>query len=157
MNTVHAWLCRHTRTVHPDFAALLDHADGRMSAAVGQHLARCGRCRQEAARLSAAVCRPSAGAALADIHSDLKLRMQAWLSLGGGTAAEQTSRQLEPGRLAGALDLYFGRRAATRIQACVSGHVPEPRLIPIAKPLFSAFLGRRAADALASRIAAATG
>jgi hypothetical protein len=50
-----------------------------------------------------------------------------------------------------AIELYFGEEAARRIEGSAPGN--STHLVPATRQLFATFLGRKAADVLASRIA----
>ncbi|MGH9612365.1 MAG: hypothetical protein ACRD4P_04725 [Bryobacteraceae bacterium] len=139
---------------------LVLRADGYRCRHIEAHLVRCAGCRRDAERLVAA-CRVENHEAhlLDEIFENLQVRMQAWCSLGGLPGGHQflgVRRRKAAEDLVDAIELYFGKEAARRIACSAGWDVPDRRLIPVAKPLFSAFLGKRAADALASRIANAT-
>jgi hypothetical protein len=83
----------------------------------------------------------------------LQVSMRAWRSLAGLSFSGRTQQ----GRTAGsgstllqAVKIYFGEEAARRIED--SAPANSVHLVPATKQLFATFLGRRAADALASRI-----
>ncbi len=123
--------------IHPGMEDLLLWADGGLIARVERHLARCSRCRDQALLLRAAsrsAKRTGTGDAtdlhLRQVFENLQQQIQTWC---GPSPAP---------RIAAALAFYFGDEAARRLD-----------LIPATKPLFSAFLGKRAADALAHKLA----
>jgi hypothetical protein len=51
-----------------------------------------------------------------------------------------------------AVKFYFGQEAANRIARSGQQGAHESHLLPAIKPLFSAFLGRKAADSVARHI-----
>lgn len=114
--------------VHPDIASLLDWAEAKDGAGIAAHLNRCPACRDHAALLRASLQDRGSAALLDEIATALRERM----------------REFRVSGLEAALEHYFGKRALRTL---------ENSDIPDAKPLFHAFLGRKAADALASRIA----
>ncbi len=67
-----------------------------------------------------------------------------------GSVPRQANRELSR-----ALAVYFGDETARRIQGCGRADALGRTLAPVTRPLFTSFLGRKAADALASRIAGA--
>jgi hypothetical protein len=78
--------------------------------------------------------------------------MRAWCSLGGfaGESRLRTGRQSP--QLARAIEFYFGKEAASRIDDCRNWRTADHHLIPVTRSLFNAFLGRKAADALVVKI-----
>ncbi len=149
--------------IHPGMENLIRWADGERLPGVERHLARCARCRHHAQLLRSATA--SANQALAGSESaaaphvkrvfeNLQLQMKTWCSL----RALSESRVGEPRqapRIAGALAFYFGKEAARRIEHSARWDDGDACLIPATKPLFSAFLGKKAADALAHKLAGA--
>jgi len=114
--------------VHPDIASLLDWAEGKGRAGIAAHLNRCRACSEHAALLRASVHDPASTPLLDEVATALRERM----------------REFNASGLEAALEHYFGKGALRTL---------ENSDIPDARPLFHAFLGRKAADALASRIA----
>lgn len=151
MNPIREFSSRLLPWVHPTVASLLRHAEGANAKHVERHLRRCGVCREQTALLAAASEATSRGTALPDLYETIELRMRAWSSLAG---FEGDPRAIRPpdGALAGALEIYFGAETARRLQSCVPDQ-SSLRLLPAARPLFAAFLGQRAAESLARRIA----
>ena len=155
MIRLRAWACAVIPGMHPGLDLLVMRAEGSRWWSVETHVARCARCRENANRIHAA--EPAGGLAADRTFEHLQLRMRAWRSLAGLThSAESQAREGDSSgtRLAQAIEVYFGREAARRIQRVTRGN-ERPPVIPAAKPLFAAFLGRRAADALARKIGGA--
>ena len=129
--------------VHPDIETLLEWAERKSSARVEAHLAWCGNCREHAAILRDSVETSSmdetTNSLLNDLFETLQLRMQT----------------VRDGRdnVTAAVEHYFGKQAVRRLATSANRDASEVRLISTAKPLFNAFLGRKAAEALTSRFA----
>ncbi len=142
---------------------LSQDATGSSHRKIALHLVRCERCRDTAARLRVAIAVPAESHAseslarercIEDVFERLQARMQAWNSLSGVATAPRVLpvRTRAVHRQYRALELYFGRGTAERIAH--SGRRGTYRhLLPAAEPLFHAFLGRRAAEALTRQIA----
>ena len=117
------------RAVHPPMEDLVEWADGAAQPALGHHLEACTTCRSQALHIRRASQTLEAAAdlpALAVTLERLQTRMQAWHTV----------------------ELYFGRKAAGRMAANSAGN------LHVIQPMFRAFLGAAAADALAKQIAA---
>jgi len=165
MRRFRLWAARHFPAVHPAMESLLSHADGRRDSSVEAHLARCAQCRQKTSLLCAAV-KAARGQSQTDQYrtaqllnetfGNLQIQMQAWTSLRGTASERPFARGVQVSQLSKALEFYFGREAARRLQQSGRWDPADIRLVPLSKPLFSTFLGRKAADALVHRIAAAT-
>jgi hypothetical protein len=79
--------------------------------------------------------------------------MRAWRHLQGRPTSplpSSSARSVVNRRIAAAVTIYFGARAAVHLQR--SAECDERYLFPASQALFSAFLGKRAADALARQI-----
>jgi hypothetical protein len=125
---------------------------------VARHLLGCPRCRETALRIrmSAGVPEEAAhDAALGETFDHLHVRMQAWNSLSGASTARHILplRARSAHRQYSALEVYFGKETADRIIHSARRDSSDRRLMPAAEPLFHAFLGRRAAEALVRQIA----
>lgn len=159
MKSLRIWCSHFLPWVHPGIESLLQHAEGHRSVHVEAHLACCATCRDEAELLAGAIRAARApaspnGPPLEEVFDVLQRRVAAWCSLGRSATRRQpgTSQPRHPG-LAAALELYFGNEVSSRLQRSEPWNAPPVGLISAAKPLFSAFLGREAADALTRRIA----
>ncbi len=157
MIRVRRWAWRRLRWIHPGLETLVRAADGLGPDGVDAHLARCTRCHEQVARIREAIGRAHPGDPVLDeVFEGLQLRIRAWCSLGG--IADPNGLRIAPQKnreLSRALAVYFGDEAARRIQRCERRDVSGRALAPVATPLFTSFLGRKAAEALASRIAGA--
>ena len=143
----------------------MSHADGRRDSSVDVHLARCTQCRQKTSLLCAAVkaarCQNQTdqyrtAQLLRETFGDLQIQMQAWTSLRGMAFERPLPGGVQGSQLSKAIEFYFGKEAARRLQQSGRWDTADIRLVPLSKPLFSTFLGRKAADALVNRIATAT-
>lgn len=153
--------------VHPRMEELLSWADGNLSgplrSALEAHLTRCNRCCEDARSIRAAADsrerawnqRAHQVRLLEEGFDDLEAGMCLWSSLRGlvplgprrgllGSAINQ--------RLTRAVSLYFGQEAASRVAVSPHPGSPERPLLTAIKPLFNAFLGRKAADSLVRHI-----
>ena len=139
------WFWRYISGVHPSMERLVARADGVSCPDLEAHLARCNRCNRNAALLGAAIAaacdNEQAGSdaacpVLHEIFNDLQEQMHAWCSLG---ARQQ--------HWSSALEFYFGKELARQ--------AGTDRVVPATQVLFNAFLGRKAADAVARQIAGA--
>ncbi len=139
------WACRYIPGPHPSMESLVVRADGRQCPELEAHLAKCPRCNEDAELLRAAVeagrddkqsGHKRASAVLNEVFGNLQTQMRAWCCLGGRQQHWMT-----------ALEFYFGKEISRQAGDC---GVP-----PATKPLFHAFLGRKAADAVARQIASA--
>jgi len=149
--------------LHPAMDELVAWAEYAMEArsAMHIHFDRCSRCRHHAGLIrrsmeSAAAREPGAleTRMLDQVYRDLQMRMRAWSLLSGLTSSGRVQRFRNPAnqRVTHAIEIYFGREAASRIASAVDNRGPDQHLAPTVKPLFSAFLGVKAADALAHRL-----
>lgn len=138
------WFWCYVSGVHPGMERLVLWADGVPCPVVEAHLAACHRCSRNAALLRAAVAAGSrdgqagnhaAHPVLDEIFDALQEQMRAWRSL--------PPRQ----HWSTALEFYFGKKLARQ--------AGSDRVVPATQVLFNAFLGRKAADALARQIAGA--
>ncbi len=123
--------------VHPDIAGLLDWAEGKAGTGIAEHLSRCPACREHAALLRASLQDRASATLVDEVAAALRERMREFRVSGSNVEA--------------ALEHYFGKRALRTLE---NSDIPNATP-PNAKRLFHAFLGRKAADALASRIASA--
>ena len=145
---------------HPRMESLILHAEGSKCRSLERHLQRCARCREAAALLKGAVQpsrepEPCDAQLLSEIFENLQLQMRAWCSLAGFTAGTRTRKRRFP-RLMEAIEFYFGKEAAIRIDGCARWNAADHwELIPVTRPLFNTFLGRKAADALVQKITGA--
>ncbi len=143
MTRLHSWSSRLLSWRHPDIESLLLWAEGESYTRVERHLARCEDCREHAVLLHNSIQlspRDEVSNVLLDnLFETLRLRMQA----------------IRHGRdnVAAAVEHYFGKQAVRRLASSAQRNSSEVRLMSTAEPLFNAFLGRKAADALTSRLA----
>lgn len=151
------WFSHFLPWVHPGIESLLLRAEGHRLPHVEAHLVRCRSCREEAQLLLHAIqssrCEPAMTPPLDEVFQGLELRVAAWCSLGelAPRRGARTARSVHSG-LTEALELYFGKEVSQRLQHSRPWDAPSVGLIATAKPLFSAFLGSDAADALTQRI-----
>ena len=151
MNRLRAWACAFVPGVHPGLDALVLRCEGLRCWPVEFHLERCAACRETARRVQ--VSEQAGGLAPSDTLEHLQFGMRTWRSLAGLSFSGETQegRSAGSGRtLLQAVELYFGKEAARRIQD--SAPPDGMHLVPATRQLFATFLGRKAADALASRI-----
>lgn len=151
--------------MHPGMESLLLHADGQTIRAVQKHLARCAYCRETAQALSAAVQqthedgglnRARSAILLQDAYENLCTQIQAWRSLSESAPAHRIrSSHRGSRRLVAALEFYFGVETARRMEHAARWDAPDKHLVSSTKRFFTAFLGRKAAEALAEQIAGA--
>jgi hypothetical protein len=151
MSRLRAWACAFVPGVHPGLDALVLRCEGLRCWPVEFHLERCAGCLETARRVQ--ISEQAGGLAPHETLAHLQLSMRAWRSLAGLSFGGRTGQ----GRAAGsgrtllqAVKLYFGEEAARRLEH--SAPVNSVHLLPATKQLFATFLGRKAADALASRI-----
>jgi len=156
MRRARAWASRWIPGVHPGIELLALRAEGVRHRAVDAHVRRCRKCRHEADLIAAARSRRCATEVPGDLFENLQLGIRAWCSLSGVGDAATDGAPAARAELSDAMETYFGKEAARRIRGCIRSEAPEARLAPATRPLFNSFLGRRAADALVSRIAGAT-
>jgi hypothetical protein len=139
---------------------LLAHIDGNAVRGIQEHLARCAHCSDTVALLSAARGPyPSqtehTATLLNEARQALQVQMNAWRTLRERTpqgCVHITQRRSH--RLFHALAFYFGDEVARRLDCGARWDATEDLLVSSAKPFFAAFLGRRAAEALAREISA---
>jgi hypothetical protein len=146
-----------TPRIHPPMEDLVEWADGSAQPGTGRHLERCAVCRAHALSIRRASQKaredeigPSELSALALALARLQTRMRAWPG-----NWQRHARNPAHARLTRTIELYFGREAASRMAKASGGSEPERHLVQVMKPMFSAFLGAAAADALAEQIAGA--
>ncbi|MPY86856.1 MAG: hypothetical protein GEU99_02945 [Luteitalea sp.] len=171
MNRFFHWLRGRMPVGHPGIEDILAWCDGEMRSTkateLAAHLVTCAPCRNEAERLYDVSRRPALPSlhkdradALDEGFRDLQARMRTWRSLQGvekRCLSSFSTRSAVDWRATRALRLYFGARAATRIERCGgSARQGDAHLLPATKALFSVFLGRRAGEALAREIARTT-
>lgn len=139
------WLVRFTLPwFHPAVADLVDWADEVVGPdnRTDRHLKRCAPCRVKAQLIRGAAQKArghgSADPMLAGTLDRLQARMR-------------NRRSPVEERLTIAVETYFGREAVHRMPAAADA--PGRHRVLRMKPLFSAFLGASAADALAEQIA----
>lgn len=162
MKRFRLWACAHIPGVHPGMERLILRADGAQSPEVEAHLAGCRRCQIKAEFFRSAVeaanqYDSTATVVLEETWRNLQLQMRAWCLLGGLTARQKRrDRGSHTSRLSEAVEFYFGKEAARRIETGARWDAADCASIPMTKPLFSAFLGRKAAEALTHRISSAT-
>lgn len=144
--------------MHPDTKTLLAYRDGELNnwqtENTSRHLLRCARCRRELHLMEATLrCLQSSQIPSTPELPDLEAGLQALLV---------RTRQLEPtpraavlqkleDRAAAQVDEFFGSHAVASLRGAVAG-LEAPGVLTAAERLFSAFLGRKAAADLASRV-----
>jgi len=146
-----------TARIHPPMEDLVGWADGTAHPGTDRHLERCAVCRAHALRIRYASQKArddeiGAGelSALTIAFERLQTRMRAW----PGTR-QRHARNPVHARVTRTIEFYFGRVAASRLVNASGGKEPERHLVLVMKPMFSAFLGAAAADALVKQIAGA--
>jgi hypothetical protein len=127
VTSLRACVARFVSRRHPDIESLLDWAEGKTGPGIEAHLYCCRYCREHAALLRASLQDHAAIPLLEEVSEALLLRMRAF--------------RMGPSNIAAALEHYFGKQAVRTLES--SAH----------QPLFNTFLGRKAAEALTSRIA----
>jgi hypothetical protein len=161
MNRVVAWLRHRLPVPHPGIAEIVSWCDETSDASearrVAMHLVTCARCRRHAELLYEArrtLQHSAAGRdAIEDGLRNLHAQMRAWRHLQGKAsrhAQPSVARSAINRRIAAAVTLYFGARAAVHLERSAAD---ERHLFPASQALFNAFLGRRAGEALARQIA----
>jgi hypothetical protein len=164
MKRLMTWLRERRPGWHPGIARIISWCDGRSDSTdarrVAAHLISCPGCRRHAELLYAArqarrspAAEINGGAEIDEGLRNLQAQMRAWRYLQGrGACHRQPS--FTPStinrRIGAALTLYFGRRAAAHLER--SAEHDERHLFPASQALFTAFLGKRAAEALTQRI-----
>lgn len=166
-SAIKAWVRRMMPGLHPEFDELVHWAhrpDGAEPPALSAHMRSCPQCNREVQRIRLA--RDAAETdtaehlpALSEVFESLECGMRAWSALQAPDADRISVRpsDTEPRLTTQALELYFGKEAAQRIQVSARWNDADDRLLPASKLLFHTFLGRRAAAALARQIAGQTG
>ena len=128
---------------HPDLESLVEWADGQAGPRIVDHLARCRTCWEQGLRIRDSVQAARRGEiperTLDEVLRLLHLRMSAARSGVSDVAA--------------ALEHYFGKQALRELESSTRRDASPKTLLSGATPLFHAFLGRKAADALANRLA----
>lgn len=164
MNRAITWLHQWVPKSHPAIEEIVAWCDEESNAAearrIAMHLVTCGRCRRHAELLcearhqaSTPVAANRHGLAIEDGLRNLHANMRAWRHLQGRAApplSPSSARSVINHRIAAAVTMYFGARAAVHLER--SAECDERHLFPASQALFSAFLGKRAADALARQI-----
>lgn len=156
---------RHVPGVHPGMESLIAHIHGLAAPEVQEHLIRCRECRTtvqllqaaaQAARNNDPAVEERVTSLLHDTYESLDGQMRAWCSLAERLPRHRVhKKQGRSQRLFNAFEFYFGNEAARRLD-CARRDAADQLLISSAKPFFTAFLGRKAADALAREIAGVT-
>ena len=142
-----SWV-RLVKWMHPDIADLLLWIEGKPNRRIDQHILRCETCRKHAEILR--VAGQASGSAenvlpiLAEIGVRLRHSMRA-RTVSEGSLVEDESLRNRQSNVVSALEFYFGKEAAHSV-----GNSAQET-----EPLFSAFLGRKAAAVLTSRMASA--
>ena len=126
----------------------------RRAVKITLHLSHCGRCRRELDGIQADARRFDAAqaAALAPprlVEEGFQKLLQAVRQFQFAHLATQQSRIRE--RVAAQLEMFFGSRALATIQRTPGSRPDGPGPLALTQPLFSAFLGERAAALLAGR------
>ncbi len=166
MRRFQIWAWRYIPGVHPGIESFILRADGEGLSELEEHLARCAQCRRHAELLQTAVrCAHEGERAdaisttplLNETFRNVQLHMRAWCSLGGLTPGRQSAgRRRGHSGLSKAVEFYFGKETARRIECCPRWGAADHPLTAITNPLFKAFLGTIAADAVARQIATST-
>jgi len=145
--------------IHPPMEELVDWADGAATpdTPTGRHLERCTVCRAHALLIRHASQKAREDevgvgelSTLANAFERLQTCMGAWPG-----NWRRHARNPAHARLTRTIEVYFGREAASRLAKASGGSEPERHLMLVMKPMFSAFLGAAAADALVEQIAGA--
>ena len=146
---------------------LVAYNDGELAAPraikIALHLSHCGRCRRELDSVQADARRFDAAQAAAltppRLDEGFQKLLQAARQFQLAHRATQQSRIRE--RVASQLQMFFGSRAVATMRIAAGSRQDGPGPLALAEPLFSAFLGERAAALLAGRaledVAALTG
>jgi len=151
MSRFRAWACAFMPGIHPGLDTLVLRCEGWRCWSVEFHLERCAACLETARRVQ--ISEDAGGLAPHETLEYLQLGMRTWRALAGltfGPRTGQERREASGRTLLQAIELYFGKEAARRIQA--SAPANSSHLTPAMKQLFATFLGRKAAEALAARI-----
>ncbi|MBV9266788.1 MAG: hypothetical protein JO061_11525 [Acidobacteriaceae bacterium] len=159
MNGLRLWAACRIPGMHPDISNLLGWADGERISAIASHLKRCGQCRQQAhliADAASAKDEVSNADRSKEMYDRLQIQMQAWSCLRGPAERGRVRRRQQMPRLSEALEFYFGIELASRIENAARWDTGDANVIPVTKPLFTTFLGKRAAEMLAQKLAGAT-
>ena len=163
------WAWRRTIPgLHPGIEDILSWVDGDLAfpehRALDAHITVCRKCREDARTLREAQTQlrhigveqlSRQAILLKDGLHNLEASMRVWSALRGLLPEIPQHNFLRSSvnlRSTRAVELYFGLEAANRIARSAQQGVPEPHLLPAIKPLFSAFLGRKAADSVARHI-----
>jgi hypothetical protein len=134
---------------------LVAWADRTAGGALTPHLTRCRRCRKVAVAMRLAQAgRVEHANVLDETFEQLQIRMRVWTALSedasAGLAAPLRTRAAH--RQYSALETFFGKETAERLLQSARRGTVDHRLMPAAEPLFHAFLGRKAAEALVRQI-----
>jgi hypothetical protein len=141
--------------IHPGLDLLVLRSEGLRWWPVEFHIGRCTACLQAARRVQ--ISEEAGALAPHETLEYLQLGMRTWRALAGLTFGPRTRQERRAGSgrtLLQAVELYFGKEAARRIQD--SAPANSSHLAPAMKQLFATFLGRKAAEALATRIGRTT-
>jgi len=154
--------------MHPGIEDILSWVDGDLAfpeqRALEAHLTACRKCGQDACTLLEAQThlrqigseqRSRQAILLKDGLRNLEVSMHVWSALRGLLPEIPQRNFLRSSvnlRSTRAVELYFGQEAANRIARSAQQGAHEPHLLPAIKPLFCAFLGRKAADSVARHI-----
>ena len=158
-NRIRGWAWRRIPGCHPRIELLLewiDGAAGRDTASISAHVSGCSRCRECADNIRLAERnRDQADQTVRDLFANLELRIEMWTTLSGRLPieAQQKARSSRVVRHLDALEMYFGAQTAKRVGRSIRHGTSDNHVMPAIEPLFSAFLGRTAAEALARQIA----
>lgn len=166
MSRFSSWMYRHVPGLHPGMDLLISYAEGCSSGVIDAHIAHCERCGRTAQLIASAIRAAreprQASASITEplLHEtldQLRLQMRAWCSVGGLEQRERhASRALPHSHVAKALEFYFGKQVADRMGSCTWWEAAGHPLTAVTNPMFKAFLGKRAADAVARQIASPT-
>jgi hypothetical protein len=122
---------------------------------VAQHVERCSTCRKELDQIENEVSQFLALQAPSPVvipqlelgFRDLLGRIRGWQS-----APRETLRPKIQKQVAFQLEMFFGTRTAASVQDMTGEDQANNRVLSVVEPLFSAFLGQKAAALLASGV-----
>ncbi len=138
MNGFVTWLRQRIPVPHPGIAEIVAWCDGKSGPTdarrVAMHLVTCARCRMHV-----------------ELLNDARRKLLFSVAERGRVPHPRpSSSSALDRRMAAAVTQYFGARATAGLQRSGDG---ERELAPAGQALFRAFLGKRAAEALARQIA----